>query len=204
MEKLLSQEPFGYRCSDRRAPRNPQKKIKVFLTIADHSIAGDIARGTGMTIDLKRLLKKCRKQISGGLSFTPTSAKPAPVGGPGSPAQNGKSKALNGTSEDESLQSTRWDLFFSSLLNPQAIPAPDHRRSAGSNGQDMTADAKAVMHSFTWSAEVQILKAHLDKVPDIRQQRVDSLKQAMAEGRYQLYPQQIAAAMFAEGGLNLG
>jgi hypothetical protein len=56
------------------------------------------------------------------------------------------------------------------------------------------------MHVFTWSAEVQTLKAHLDKVPDIRQQQVDSLKQAMAEGRYQLYPQQIAAAMFADGG----
>ena len=93
---------------------------------------------------------------------------------------------------------------FSAALNPQAIPAPDHRRSAGNNGQDMTADAKAVMHVFTWSAEVQTLRAHLDKVPDIRQQQVDSLKQAMAEGRYQLYPQQIAAAMFAEGGLDLG
>jgi flagellar biosynthesis anti-sigma factor FlgM len=153
-----------------------------------------------MTIDVKRLLKKCQKQICGGLNFTPTSAKAAPVGDSGSPAQDGKSKALNGTLEDESLQSPRWDLFFSSLLNPQAIPAPDHRRSAGSNGQDMTADAKAVMHVFTWSAEVQTLKAHLDKVPDIRQQQVDSLKQAMAEGRYQLYPQQIAAAMFADGG----
>jgi anti-sigma28 factor (negative regulator of flagellin synthesis) len=47
------------------------------------------------------------------------------------------------------------------------------------------------------------LKTRLDEVPDIRQQRVDSLKQAMAGGRYQLYPQQIAAAMFADGGLNL-
>ena len=83
-----------------------------------------------MTIDLKRLLKKCQKQISGGLNFTPTSAKTAPVGDPGSPAQDGKSKALNGTSEDASLQSPRWDLFFSSLLNPQAMPAlrPQHER----------------------------------------------------------------------------
>ena len=68
----------------------------------------------------------------------------------------------------------------------------------------MTADAEAVTHLFTWSVAVQTLKAHLDEVPDIRQQRVDSLKQAMAEGRYQLYPQQIAAAMFADGGLDLG
>ncbi len=156
-----------------------------------------------MTIDLKRLLKKCQKQISDGLNFTPISAKTARVGDPGSPAQNGTSKALNGTAEDASPPDTRWDLFFSSLLNPQAMPALERSTRTGSNGQDMTADAKAVTHLFTWSAAVETLKTHLDKVPDIRQPRVDSLKQAMAEGRYQLYPQQIAAAMFAEGGLNL-
>jgi anti-sigma28 factor (negative regulator of flagellin synthesis) len=165
-----------------------------------------------MTIDLKRLLKKCQKQISGGLNFTPTSAKTAPAEGPGSPAQNGESKALNGKpfdrlragSEDASLQDTRWDLFFSGLLNPQTMPAPNHSTSAGGNGQDLTADAEGVMHLFTGSAAVQTLKSHLDKVPDIRQPRVDALQQAMAEGRYQLYPQQIAAAMFADGGINLG
>ena len=156
-----------------------------------------------MTIDLKRLLKKCQKQISGGLNFTPISAKTAPVGDPASPAQNDTSKALNSASEDAPLQDTRWDLFFSSLLNPQAMPALERSTRSGSNGQDMTADAKAVTHLFAWSAEVQTLKAHLDRVPDIRQPRVDSLKQAMAEGGYQLYPQQIAAAMFAEGGLDL-
>jgi len=65
------------------------------------------------------------------------------------------------------------------------------------------ADVEDVTHLFTWSAAVQTLKAQLDKVPEIRQQRVDSLKQAMAEGRYQMHPQQIAAAMLADGGLNL-
>ena len=156
-----------------------------------------------MTIDLKRLLKKCQKQISGGLNFTPISAKTAPVGDPDSPAQNGISKALNGKSEDAPLQDTHWDLFFGSLLNPQAMLALDRSTRAGSNGQDMTADAEAVTHLFTWSGAVQTLKTRLDEVPDIRQQRVDSLKQAMAGGRYQLYPQQIAAAMFADGGLDL-
>ena len=156
-----------------------------------------------MTFDLKSLLKKCQKQISSGLNFTPTSAKTAPVGDPGSPAQNGASKVLNGTAEDAPLHDPRWDLFFGSLLNPQAMPALHRSTRAGSNGQDMTADAEAVTHLFTWSVAVQTLKTRLDEVPDIRQQRVDSLKQAMAGGRYQLYPQQIAAAMFADGGLNL-
>lgn len=157
-----------------------------------------------MTIDLKRLLKKCRQQISDWLNFTLPNAKTASAGGPGSPAQNGTSNALNSTGEDTPLRGPRWDLFFNSLLNPQAMPALDRSARAGSNGQDMTADAMAVTHLFAWSAEVQTLKAQLDKVPDIRQQRVDSLKQAIAEGKYQLHPQQIAAAMFADGGINLG
>lgn len=83
------------------------------------------------------------------------------------------------------------------------MPALERSTRAGSNGQDMIADAKAVTHLFTWSTAAKTLKTHLDEVPDIRQPRVDSLKQAMAEGRYQLYPQQIAAAMFAEGGLDI-
>jgi flagellar biosynthesis anti-sigma factor FlgM len=203
--------------SNRRAARKIRRKIKVFLTIADHSIAGNIARGMGMTIDLKRLLKKSQKRISGGLNVAPTSAKTTLVGGLGSPARDDKGKALSGTpfdrlrasSEDASVQDTRWDLFFSSLLNPTAIPGLDRSASAvaGSKTQDMPerslADVEDVTHLFTWSAAVQTLKAQLDKVPEIRQQRVDSLKQAMAEGRYQMHPQQIAAAMLADGGFNL-
>ena len=190
---------------------NPQTRLKFSYLLPITQLQGSMARGTGMTIDLKRLLKKCRKQITGGLNFTPTSAETAPVAGPRSTHPRWQKQMLNGTpfarlragSEDTSLEHARWDLFFTSLLNPQAVPRPDRTQRAGSNGQDMSADAEAVMHLFTWSAAVQTLKAQLDKVPDIRQQRVDSLKQAMAEGRYQLYPQQIAAAMFAEGGLNL-
>jgi flagellar biosynthesis anti-sigma factor FlgM len=54
------------------------------------------------------------------------------------------------------------------------------------------------------SDAVQTLKAQLDKVPEIRQQKVDSLKQAIAEGRHRRDPRQIAAAMFADGILSLG
>ncbi len=59
-------------------------------------------------------------------------------------------------------------------------------------------------HLFTGSVVVQTLKAHLDKLPEIRQQKVDLLKQAIAEGRYQTHPQQIANAMLADEGLDLG
>ena len=59
-------------------------------------------------------------------------------------------------------------------------------------------------HLPSRSAAVQVLKAQLDKVPETRQQKVDSLKQAIAEGRHRRDPRQIAAAMFADGGINLG
>jgi flagellar biosynthesis anti-sigma factor FlgM len=74
--------------------------------------------------------------------------------------------------------------------------------------RDMTnppsASAEDVAHLPTVSDAVQTLKAQLDKVPEIRQQKVDSLKQAIAEGRHRRDPRQIAAAMFADGILSLG
>ncbi|MGB8771940.1 MAG: flagellar biosynthesis anti-sigma factor FlgM [Candidatus Korobacteraceae bacterium] len=95
-------------------------------------------------------------------------------------------------------------------LSPSAMPELDRSKSAtaGTKTHDMTnppaTSADDVAHLSTGSDAVQTLKAQLDKVPEVRQQKVDSLKQAMANGSYQLYPQQIAAAMFADGGLNLG
>jgi flagellar biosynthesis anti-sigma factor FlgM len=67
-----------------------------------------------------------------------------------------------------------------------------------------SASAEEVAHLSTGSAAVQVLKAQLDKVPETRQQKVDSLKQAIAEGRHRRDPRQIAAAMFADGILSLG
>src|ERR1022692_4419663 len=55
---------------------------------------------------LNRLLKKSEKQIPRGLNFTPTSAKTALVGGPGSPARDDKNKELDGAPKGAPLQST--------------------------------------------------------------------------------------------------
>ena len=68
----------------------------------------------------------------------------------------------------------------------------------------LSASAEEVAHLSTRSAAVQVLKAQLDKVPETRQQKVDSLKQAIAEGRHRRDPRKIAAAMFADGIPNLG
>jgi flagellar biosynthesis anti-sigma factor FlgM len=86
------------------------------------------------------------------------------------------------------------------------MPELDRSQGAtsGSKTHDLTSrasdSAEDVAHLSTGSDAVQTLKAQLDRVPEIRQQKVDSLKQALVEGSYQIYPQQIAAAMFAEAG----
>jgi len=50
-----------------------------------------------------------------------------------------------------------------------------------------------------YSAELlEKLKTHVDAAPEVRQQRVGALKQALAGGSYQISPQRIAAAMLAE------
>jgi flagellar biosynthesis anti-sigma factor FlgM len=95
-------------------------------------------------------------------------------------------------------------------LNPSAMPELDRSKGtpSGSKTHDMTnapsANAEDIAHLSTGSDAVQTLKARLDQVPEIRQQKVDSLKQAIAEGSYRMCPQRIAAAMLADGGLNLG
>lgn len=67
-----------------------------------------------------------------------------------------------------------------------------------------SADEEDMTYRFAGSVVVEALKAQLDKLPDIRQSRVDSLKQALAAGRYQAPPHQIAAAMLADGERRLG
>jgi flagellar biosynthesis anti-sigma factor FlgM len=178
--------------------------------MADHSFVGNIAQGSGMTLDSKNLPKNCPKPASRGLDGAPANAKTEPAGDSDLPDRDRKSKPpdrtpfdrLRAGPEEPSLQRPRWDLFFASLLHPQAGPE-SHRTSVGGNGRNKSADDEAVTHLFTWSAEVQALTARLEKVADVRQPRVNSLKQAIAEGRYLIHPRQIAAAMLADG-LNLG
>jgi negative regulator of flagellin synthesis FlgM len=45
---------------------------------------------------------------------------------------------------------------------------------------------------------VQTLRAQMDQVPDIRQQRVSELQQAVRQGSFQVSPDRIAGAMLGE------
>jgi negative regulator of flagellin synthesis FlgM len=94
-------------------------------------------------------------------------------------------------------------------LNPSSLP--ELARSNGAAGAAQPgqptvgnpADAATaattddVAHLSTGSDAVQRLKTQLDAVPDVRQQRVDALRQAVADGSFQVSPQQIAEAMLA-------
>jgi flagellar biosynthesis anti-sigma factor FlgM len=58
-----------------------------------------------------------------------------------------------------------------------------------------TATTDDVANLSTGSDAVQRLKTQLDAVPDVRQQQVESLRQAVADGSFKVSPQHIAKAM---------
>jgi flagellar biosynthesis anti-sigma factor FlgM len=59
-------------------------------------------------------------------------------------------------------------------------------------------------HLSTGSDAVHRLKAQLDTVPDVRQQRVESLRQAFGDGSFKISPEHIAEAMLAGEDWNPG
>ncbi len=60
-----------------------------------------------------------------------------------------------------------------------------------------TATGKA--HVSKWSDAVERFKMQLDTLPEIRQERVDVLRQAIKNGSYKISPQAVANAILAEG-----
>ena len=91
-------------------------------------------------------------------------------------------------------------------LNPSAMPALGRsgEAAAGTKPLDTThlvaPDAEDVAHLSSGSDAVQRLKTQLAALPDVRQQRVDALRQAISDGSYKISPQGIATAMLAELG----
>jgi flagellar biosynthesis anti-sigma factor FlgM len=77
-----------------------------------------------------------------------------------------------------------------------AAPAgqPSVADQAGATATDTTDD---VANLSTGSDSVQRLKTQLDAVPDVRQQLVDGLRQAVADGSFKVSPQHIAEAMLS-------
>lgn len=90
-------------------------------------------------------------------------------------------------------------------LTPSTTPQLDRSGSsaaatpAASSTTEPTASGGAdVARLSTGSDAVQELKAHLDSIPEVRQQRVNDLRLAIANGTFQVSPGQTADAMMAE------
>lgn len=93
-------------------------------------------------------------------------------------------------------------------LNPSAMPELGRSSEAAAKPADMTRAAapnsEDVAHLSSGSDAVQKLKTQLDAVPDVRQQRVDALRQAISDGTYKISPQAVAAAMLTDSVLKVG
>jgi len=91
-------------------------------------------------------------------------------------------------------------------LNPSSMP--ELERSSNSAGATKVAGGATphatpgtgdVAQLATGSEGVGSLRVQLDKVPDIRQERVAALRQAVTNGTFKISPERIAEAMLADG-----
>ena len=92
-------------------------------------------------------------------------------------------------------------------LNPPSTPEISRSSgSAGAAGQvkdgRTAADAsnplaEDVAHLSTGSDAVAKLKVQLEQIPDVRQARIEGLRQAISEGSFKVSPERIAQAMLA-------
>jgi len=94
-------------------------------------------------------------------------------------------------------------------LNPSAMPELGRSEAAaGTKTADMTKaappDAEDVAHLSSGSDAVHRLKAQLDTISEVRQERVDTLRRAINDGTYRVSPQAVATAMLADSVFKLG
>ncbi len=88
-------------------------------------------------------------------------------------------------------------------LNPGAQPLEESNRPNGSSTAATTRSAENIFAQDRTQlsdahAQVQTLVAEAAHLPEIRQEKVQSIRQAMAGGIYRPVPQQTAGAMLAD------
>lgn len=88
------------------------------------------------------------------------------------------------------------ELSRSSAAAQTAGPSKDRRTAV--DATNPLADDVAQLS--TGSDAVQKLKAQLEQVSDVRQARVESLRQAIQDGSFKVSPERIAQAMLADDG----
>ena len=79
---------------------------------------------------------------------------------------------------------------------------------AGVPTEDMTKPgapiADRITHHSTEKDTLQKLKTRLYALPEVRQQRIDALKQAIKDGTYKISPLAVATAMLSDRGPEIG
>ena len=95
-------------------------------------------------------------------------------------------------------------------LNPPAMTelARSGDTAAGAKPADLATvtgpTVEDVAHLSSGSESIQKLKMQLEALPDIRQERVEALRQSISAGTYKISPASIATAMLADAGLKVG
>lgn len=86
-------------------------------------------------------------------------------------------------------------------LTTNSMPEMGRSQTSGTSATGLTggvsSNADDVAKLSTSSDAVASLRAQLDGVPDVRQQRVESLRQAISAGQFTISPQRIADGMLA-------
>lgn len=75
----------------------------------------------------------------------------------------------------------------------------DTVRTGQAQPEGIARNANDVAELSTSSDAVAALRSYLDGVPDVRGQRVDSLRQMIAAGQFTVSPERIADGMLADG-----
>jgi len=94
-------------------------------------------------------------------------------------------------------------------LNPSSMPEISRGGgSAAAAGRTNTNEAtqasngsEDVAQLSTGSDAVQALRARLETVPEVRQARVESLRNSIRDGSFEVLPERIAEAMAANSGM---
>lgn len=84
------------------------------------------------------------------------------------------------------------------LPESQQPEATSVRKAGDPTQADALNQGADVVTLSTGSAQIESLKAQLQALPDVRQERVQQLQKAVNGGTYQVSNQQIADAIFSE------
>lgn len=75
-------------------------------------------------------------------------------------------------------------------------------KTGQTNTVDVAGESGDVARLSTGSDAVAAMRSQLDSVPDVRQDRVQALQQAISLGQFVVSPQRIATGMMADAGLS--